>query len=181
MKHLFLIVALAALASSGVQAANWRGGMSGLGEAMQDTGRAMMESALQEERQRRVIQFQYEQERQMMESRLAAERVYLEQQGRVQSIVSMLQQMILERDKQIQQQSKQIVELVENQKKLLPLVEELRVYRKYPTWAQTVRTKEFEGWLKRQPPDVQALSESDRADDAIRMLSAYHAEPRRKK
>lgn len=44
---------------------------------------------------------------------------------------------------------------------------------KYPTWKQTVNTPEFIGWMQTQAPEIQALAQSDLADDAIKMLDEF--------
>lgn len=50
---------------------------------------------------------------------------------------------------------------------------------KHDGWEETVKTPEFKAWHAAQAPEVQALSGSDKAKDAIRMLDLY-AEARKK-
>lgn len=42
-------------------------------------------------------------------------------------------------------------------------------------WKQTVSSDEFKGWFKAQPANVQALANSPRARDAIRLLDSFKA------
>lgn len=49
----------------------------------------------------------------------------------------------------------------------------LRVEVKHQGWEDTVRTPEFDGWLKKQAPDIRALADSSKPADAIRMLDRY--------
>jgi len=44
---------------------------------------------------------------------------------------------------------------------------------KYPDWKTTVATDGFEAWKSAQAPEIQALADSELADDAIRLLNAY--------
>lgn len=44
---------------------------------------------------------------------------------------------------------------------------------KYPGWEDTVRTKEFADWLAKQPAERRALADSNKAEDAIKLLDAY--------
>lgn len=46
---------------------------------------------------------------------------------------------------------------------------------KHEGWEDTVKTPEFGTWLKSQPADVQALSTSEKAKDAIKLLDTYTA------
>lgn len=45
---------------------------------------------------------------------------------------------------------------------------------KYPGWENTVRTKVFGDWLAKQTQETQALADSDKAADAIKLLGAYY-------
>lgn len=55
-----------------------------------------------------------------------------------------------------------------------------RVDLKYPTWEQDVRAPDgnlnagFAAWMKTQTPEIQALADSVKADDAIKMLDMYY-------
>lgn len=55
-----------------------------------------------------------------------------------------------------------------------------RVDSKYPTWEDDVHTPdggltpEFAAWMKTQTPEIQALADSDRASDALKMLDAFY-------
>jgi hypothetical protein len=44
---------------------------------------------------------------------------------------------------------------------------------KHEGWEDTVKTKEFGDWLKKQSPETQALADSEKASDAIKLLDAY--------
>jgi len=44
---------------------------------------------------------------------------------------------------------------------------------KYPDWKTTVKTPEFDAWLKSQPEDMVARTKSASADDAIVVLDGY--------
>lgn len=44
---------------------------------------------------------------------------------------------------------------------------------RHPDWRETTKTPEWHAWRIQQPADVQALADSDKADDAIRMLDLY--------
>ena len=46
---------------------------------------------------------------------------------------------------------------------------------KHEGWEDTVKTKEFGAWLKVQTPEIQALADSEKAPDAIKLLDAYKA------
>ena len=43
-------------------------------------------------------------------------------------------------------------------------------------WEDSIKTPEFEQWFGRQAPDIQALANSPKAADAIRMLDAFKAD-----
>lgn len=55
-----------------------------------------------------------------------------------------------------------------------------RVDQKYPNWEKDVHapdgrfTPEFAVWMEKQAPDVKALADSVKADDAIKMLDMYY-------
>lgn len=59
-----------------------------------------------------------------------------------------------------------------------------RVDLKHPTWEQDIYvdaevpdkgfTPEFAAWMKAQAPEIQALADSVKADDAIKMLDSYY-------
>ncbi len=44
---------------------------------------------------------------------------------------------------------------------------------KHPGWEDTVKTPDYAAWIKTQAPDIQALGDSDRAADAIKLLDIY--------
>jgi len=44
---------------------------------------------------------------------------------------------------------------------------------KYPTWEADIKTQEFDGWIKAQAPEIRALTESERATDAMKVLDAF--------
>lgn len=48
-----------------------------------------------------------------------------------------------------------------------------KVDRKHENWEATVETPDFMAWKPTQPPEIQALFDSDRAADAIKMLDLY--------
>jgi len=48
-----------------------------------------------------------------------------------------------------------------------------RVDRKHPTWREMVKSSEFQEWKAAQAPEIQALENSDSADDAIEMLNLF--------
>jgi hypothetical protein len=51
---------------------------------------------------------------------------------------------------------------------------EMVVEIRHPGWQDRVQTPEFEGWIKRQPREVHMLAESDRPQDAVRLLDLYN-------
>jgi len=51
--------------------------------------------------------------------------------------------------------------------------EEAKLDASHPGWRDTVRTVEFRAWLAQQPPSLQALTESERAVDAMFVLDLY--------
>ena len=52
-------------------------------------------------------------------------------------------------------------------------VEEMLIETKYQTWRDIVKQPDFETWFKAQKPEVQALSQSPRGVDALRMLDLF--------
>ena len=50
---------------------------------------------------------------------------------------------------------------------------ELQVEVRHPGWLDRVRTPEFQGWLQRQPREVQMLAASESPQDAIRLLDLH--------
>lgn len=83
MKRILVIalaVAMVALSASAGAQSRLQRGLGGAGEALQDTGRMMMESALQEERERRLMELRYQHERQLMELQIERERALMQQQ-----------------------------------------------------------------------------------------------------
>lgn len=50
-----------------------------------------------------------------------------------------------------------------------------RVDMKHDAWEDTVKTKEFGDWFAKQTTDLQALADSEKAADAIKLLDAYKA------
>jgi hypothetical protein len=53
-------------------------------------------------------------------------------------------------------------------------IERAMVEGKYPSWDTDVKTPAFESWFKVQKPDVQALAQSPKGRDALRMLDLFH-------
>lgn len=51
---------------------------------------------------------------------------------------------------------------------------ELQVEVRHPGWLDRVRTPEFQGWLTRQPREVQMLAASESPQDAIRLLDLHN-------
>lgn len=47
---------------------------------------------------------------------------------------------------------------------------------KHEGWTETINSPEFGAWASKQAPEIQALAESSKAADAIRMLDAYKAD-----
>lgn len=47
---------------------------------------------------------------------------------------------------------------------------------RYPGFRQTIATPEFQQWLRRQPPHIQRLAESQSAGDALNLLGRYTAQ-----
>ena len=45
----------------------------------------------------------------------------------------------------------------------------------YPEWETTIRSDEYKGWLSKQPQEIQVLTQSENATDALRVLDAYVA------
>jgi uncharacterized protein YcbK (DUF882 family) len=45
----------------------------------------------------------------------------------------------------------------------------------HPDWEQTIRDQNYQQWLREQPREIQALTESENASDALRVLDAYVA------
>jgi hypothetical protein len=52
--------------------------------------------------------------------------------------------------------------------------EELKIAVKFPDWEDTVQTTEFSTWLSAQDSEMKKLAESDKAKDAIRLLTMYN-------
>jgi hypothetical protein len=50
---------------------------------------------------------------------------------------------------------------------------EVTVEIRHPGWQDRVQTPEFVGWLHRQPREVQMLAESERPQDAVRLLDLH--------
>lgn len=50
-----------------------------------------------------------------------------------------------------------------------------RVDAAHPGWEDTVKSQHFDVWASKQPAEMQALIQSPRAADAIKMLDAYQA------
>ena len=50
---------------------------------------------------------------------------------------------------------------------------EVAVEIRHPGWQDRVQTPEFVGWLHRQPREVQMLAESERPQDAVRLLDLH--------
>jgi hypothetical protein len=50
---------------------------------------------------------------------------------------------------------------------------ELQVEVRHPGWLDRVKTPEFQGWLNRQPREVQMLAASESPQDAIRLLDLH--------
>jgi len=50
---------------------------------------------------------------------------------------------------------------------------EVRVEVRHPGWKETVQEPVFQGWLQRQPREVQMLAASESPQDAIRLLDLY--------
>lgn len=48
-----------------------------------------------------------------------------------------------------------------------------RIDFKHEGWEEKVKTPKFTEWLKVQAPEIQALADSDKADDAIRLLDQF--------
>ncbi len=48
-----------------------------------------------------------------------------------------------------------------------------RVDFKHEGWEDTIKTKEFTDWFSKQPTDIQALAESPKSADAIKLLDAF--------
>jgi hypothetical protein len=48
----------------------------------------------------------------------------------------------------------------------------------HPDWEQTIRSTPYQNWLRTQPNEIQALTQSENAVDALRVLDSYvaHAE-----
>lgn len=53
-------------------------------------------------------------------------------------------------------------------------VEEAKVEGKYENWKEIVKGDEFMSWFDAQPEDVQALAQSSKGRDAVRMLDLFH-------
>ncbi len=145
---------------------------NGVGAAADGISQAMMEQAIQDDRARRQLQIQREQEAIAMERRIQQQNVAIAQQSEIRQIILNQQQMIAARDKQI-------ANLADRMDAMQPLIEELRIYRRHPTWTQIVKTKEFSTWLDRQPADVKILSSSISSDDANRLLDLYATRKRK--
>lgn len=56
--------------------------------------------------------------------------------------------------------------------------QEARLYAEFPTWISTVNSARFVKWLEAQPYELQVLTRSQRADDAIRLLRLYESPPK---
>lgn len=53
-------------------------------------------------------------------------------------------------------------------------VKELMLVQRFPNIDKDVNSPEFSAWIETQPEEVQALGESNRLADAIRMMDAFH-------
>lgn len=61
------------------------------------------------------------------------------------------------------------------EQKMADAIEVRLVEFKYPDFKKRILSKpEFWGWFQTQPPELQKLSQSKRAEDAIRILDTYH-------
>lgn len=54
-------------------------------------------------------------------------------------------------------------------------IEEAKVEGKHGDWKAVINTPEFAAWYQQQSPELRALSGSERAADAIRLLDTYQA------
>lgn len=70
----------------------------------------------------------------------------------------------------------QVKELIERQAKEMFSRQQYSVLdKKHKDWQATVRTGDFHRWLSVQSTDLQALADSDYADDAIQLIDRYKA------
>lgn len=50
----------------------------------------------------------------------------------------------------------------------------VRLDYKYPTWDEDTRSEKFAAWNNSQPPEIQALAQSNNSRDASKMLDLYY-------
>ena len=48
-----------------------------------------------------------------------------------------------------------------------------RLDNAFPDWEQTINSEQYNTWLSNQPHDIQALTSSEKATDALKVLNAY--------
>lgn len=53
-------------------------------------------------------------------------------------------------------------------------LEKAKIEAKYEDWTEQVSTEEFASWMRMQPAEIQALANSEKARDAVRMLDLYN-------
>jgi hypothetical protein len=76
--------------------------------------------------------------------------------------------------------SEQVAQLVQQQVEQTKLemqtaIEEARIESKYEDWKTTINTSEFVNWFSVQSPDIQALANSPKSKDAIKVLDMFSA------
>lgn len=65
-------------------------------------------------------------------------------------------------------------QLAQTESRFAHRLEEARIEGRYPNWVELANTPDFVEWARAQPAEIQALANSARAADAIRMFDLYH-------
>lgn len=81
--------------------------------------------------------------------------------------LSVLEQRLQTAQPQVQQQPGVTTEQIDRMRS------EFQVEVRHPGWLDRVRTPDFQGWLQRQPREVQMLAASESPQDAIRLLDLH--------
>jgi hypothetical protein len=161
------------------------GALEGFGRALEDISRG----ALEEDRQRRLMEQQHRLNMERMDREVAAERERIERQAAYErarreqlareyqeaQLLSQAKDQITEQRRYIRELESRIDRLEKDNAILAHENQKVQVYRKYPTWEQIVGTPRFSAWLNQQPPYVRDLGQSHKASDALRLLDMYSA------
>lgn len=176
------ICASSAYAQSG--RAGLLGGLSALGDFAGDVGRMQIDA----DNQIKAIELQHRLEMERMErqaqiaqeqrAQRAREAQELTQLSQLHSMIQSQRSYIQSLEGKLAKQDDAMSKLADQNKALWVTYQRYRVYKKYPTWEQTVASQPFSLWLSKKPADVKDLSFSENSDDAIKLLDLYYEESR---